>query len=70
MGLSFDDITRRNIAERWAAFVRLPESDATLPLKRAAVAIALLPLIDQFREVLAGRDTRVDTLEQPVFAWK
>jgi 8-oxo-dGTP pyrophosphatase MutT (NUDIX family) len=27
-------------------------------------------LIYQFREVLAGRDTRVDELEQPVFAWK
>ncbi|MBI5263496.1 MAG: CoA pyrophosphatase [Bradyrhizobium sp.] len=27
-------------------------------------------LIYQFREVLAGRDTRVVELEQPVFAWK
>jgi 8-oxo-dGTP pyrophosphatase MutT (NUDIX family) len=27
-------------------------------------------LIYQFREVLAGRATRVDELEQPVFAWK
>jgi 8-oxo-dGTP pyrophosphatase MutT (NUDIX family) len=27
-------------------------------------------MIYQFREVLAGRDTRVDELEQPVFAWK
>ena len=27
-------------------------------------------LIYQFREVLAGRDTRVNELEQPVFAWK
>ena len=27
-------------------------------------------LIYQFREVLAGRETRVDELEQPVFAWK
>jgi 8-oxo-dGTP pyrophosphatase MutT (NUDIX family) len=27
-------------------------------------------LIYQFREVLAGRDTRVTELEQPVFAWK
>ncbi|WP_257167333.1 CoA pyrophosphatase [Bradyrhizobium sp. SRS-191] len=27
-------------------------------------------LIYQFREVLAGRDTRVHELEQPVFAWK
>ena len=27
-------------------------------------------VIYQFREVLAGRDTRVADLEQPVFAWK
>jgi 8-oxo-dGTP pyrophosphatase MutT (NUDIX family) len=27
-------------------------------------------LVYQFREVLAGRDTRVAELEQPVFAWK
>ena len=27
-------------------------------------------LIYQFREVLAGRETRVADLEQPVFAWK
>jgi 8-oxo-dGTP pyrophosphatase MutT (NUDIX family) len=27
-------------------------------------------VIYQFREVLAGRDTRVASLEQPVFAWK
>ncbi|WP_407158112.1 NUDIX hydrolase [Bradyrhizobium sp. STM 3557] len=41
MALPFDDTTRRNIAERCAAFVRLSEGDATLALKRAAVAIAL-----------------------------
>jgi len=27
-------------------------------------------LIYQFREVLAGRNTRAAELEQPVFAWK
>ena len=27
-------------------------------------------MIYQFREVLAGRNTRVVDLEQPVFAWK
>jgi hypothetical protein len=27
-------------------------------------------MIYQFREVLAGRNTRVAELEQPVFAWK
>jgi 8-oxo-dGTP pyrophosphatase MutT (NUDIX family) len=43
MDLPFDDTTRRNIAERCAAFVPLPGSEATAPLKRAAVAIALVP---------------------------
>lgn len=43
MGLPFNDTTRWNIAERCAAFVRLPEGDATVPLKHAAVAIALVP---------------------------
>jgi 8-oxo-dGTP pyrophosphatase MutT (NUDIX family) len=37
----FDDATRRNIAERCAAFARQPEQDASSSLKRAAVAIAL-----------------------------
>ena len=37
----FDHTTRRNIAERCAAFARLPGSEPMLALKRAAVAIAL-----------------------------
>jgi 8-oxo-dGTP pyrophosphatase MutT (NUDIX family) len=40
MARSFDDATRRNIAELCAAFTRLPD-DAAPMLKRAAVAIAL-----------------------------
>ena len=38
----FDDTTRRNIAERCAAFARLPASGPAPALKRAAVAIALV----------------------------
>ena len=37
----FDHTTRRNIAERCAAFARLPARESALALKRAAVAIAL-----------------------------
>ena len=37
----FDDTTRRNIAERCAAFARLPANEPARALKRAAVAIAL-----------------------------
>jgi 8-oxo-dGTP pyrophosphatase MutT (NUDIX family) len=42
MSFPFDDATRRNIAARCAAFVRLPESRPAGALKRAAVAIALV----------------------------
>src|SRR5476649_2130518 len=38
----FGEPTRRNIAERCAAFARLPESAPAPALKRAAVAIALV----------------------------
>ena len=41
MARSFDDTTRRNIAELCAAFPRAPAGDAGNGLKRAAVAIAL-----------------------------
>jgi 8-oxo-dGTP pyrophosphatase MutT (NUDIX family) len=41
MALRFGDTTRRNIAERCAAFVRLADAAPSLPLKRAAVAITL-----------------------------
>ncbi len=37
----FNDATRRNIAERCAAFTRLADCEPTPALKRAAVAIAL-----------------------------
>ncbi len=42
----FDDTTRRNIAERCAAFARLPASQPAPALKRAAVAIALTEAAD------------------------
>ena len=42
MTRSFDDTTRRNIAERCAAFARLPASEPAPALKRAAVTIALV----------------------------
>jgi 8-oxo-dGTP pyrophosphatase MutT (NUDIX family) len=41
MARSFDDTTRRKIADLCAAFMRAPSVEATSRLKRAAVAIAL-----------------------------
>jgi 8-oxo-dGTP pyrophosphatase MutT (NUDIX family) len=54
-------------------FIAIPESTRRVIRFRHAGHFIHAPtaaLIYQFREVLAGRDTRVTELEQPVFAWK
>src|SRR4051794_8074048 len=54
-------------------FVTIPQSERrVIRLSHAGQYIhaPTAALIYQFREVLAGRDTRVAELEQPVFAWK
>jgi 8-oxo-dGTP pyrophosphatase MutT (NUDIX family) len=54
-------------------FVTIPQSARRVIRFRQAGQLIHAPtaaLIYQFREVLAGRDTRVAELEQPVFAWK
>jgi 8-oxo-dGTP pyrophosphatase MutT (NUDIX family) len=54
-------------------FTAIPESERRVIRFRHAGQFIHAPtaaLIYQFREVLAGRDTRVADLEQPVFAWK
>jgi 8-oxo-dGTP pyrophosphatase MutT (NUDIX family) len=54
-------------------FTAIPESDRRVIRFHLAGQLIHAPtaaLIYQFREVLAGRDTRVAELEQPVFAWK
>ncbi len=54
--------------------VAIKESDRPiirLPLPVATVNAPTAAVLYQFREVaLAGRDTRVDHFEQPVFAWR
>lgn len=55
------------------SFITIPESDRSVIRFHHAGQFIHAPtaaLIYQFREVLAGRDTRVAELEQPVFAWK
>jgi 8-oxo-dGTP pyrophosphatase MutT (NUDIX family) len=55
------------------SFTTIPESTRRVIRFRHAGDFIHAPtaaLIYQFREVLAGRDTRVVELEQPVFAWK
>jgi 8-oxo-dGTP pyrophosphatase MutT (NUDIX family) len=54
-------------------FVAIPESTGRVIRFRYEGQFIHAPtaaMIYQFREVLAGRDTRVADLEQPVFAWK
>ena len=54
-------------------FTAIPESTRRVIRFHHAGRLIHAPtaaLIYQFREVLAGRDTRVAELEQPVFAWK
>jgi 8-oxo-dGTP pyrophosphatase MutT (NUDIX family) len=55
------------------SFTTIPESTRRVIRLRLAgqhIHAPTAALIYQFREVLAGRDTRVAELEQPVFAWK
>jgi 8-oxo-dGTP pyrophosphatase MutT (NUDIX family) len=54
-------------------FVAIPESARRVIRFHHEASLIHAPtaaLIYQFREVLAGRQTRVTDLEQPVFAWK
>jgi 8-oxo-dGTP pyrophosphatase MutT (NUDIX family) len=67
--IALDDIERPDAFD----FVAIPESTRRVIRFRHAGQFIHAPtaaLIYQFREVLAGRDTRVAELEQPVFAWK
>lgn len=55
------------------SFVSIPESARHVIRFRLGgqhIHAPTAALIYQFREVLAGRNTRVADLEQPVFAWK
>ena len=55
------------------SFTTIPESSRRVIRFHHAGQFIHAPtaaLIYQFREVLAGRDTRVVELEQPVFAWR
>lgn len=62
------EIMRANAVD----FVAIPESERRVVRVRINGGYVHAPtaaLIYQFREVLAGRTTRVADLEQPVFAW-
>jgi 8-oxo-dGTP pyrophosphatase MutT (NUDIX family) len=63
------EIMRPDVAD----FISIPESEKKvirLHINGSFVHAPTAAVIYQFREVLAGRETRVFNLEQPVFAWK
>jgi 8-oxo-dGTP pyrophosphatase MutT (NUDIX family) len=64
-----DDLARRDAVD----FVSIPESDrrvVRVHLEGSRVHAPTAAFLYQFRELLAGRITRVADLEQPVFAWR
>jgi len=59
--------------ERAVAFTTIPESPRRLvhmKINGTTVHAPTAALLYQFRELIAGRVTRVADLEQPVFAWR
>src|SRR5260221_11628067 len=67
--IALDNIERPDAFD----FIAIPESTRRVIRFHHAGLLIHAPtaaLIYQFREVLAGRDTRVAELEQPAFAWK
>ncbi len=59
--------------EQAVEFTTIPESPRRLvhmKINRTTVHAPTAALLYQFRELLAGRVTRVADLEQPVFAWR
>ena len=67
--IALDDLDQADAFD----FVAIPESTRRVVRFRCAGQLIHAPtaaMLYQFREMLAGRDTRVADLEQPVFAWK
>jgi 8-oxo-dGTP pyrophosphatase MutT (NUDIX family) len=67
------DAIRPNPQEVAFDFTAIPESERRVirfHWEERLIHAPTAALIYQFREVLAGRNTRVVDLEQPVFAWK
>lgn len=67
--IALEHVAREDIV----SFVTIPESPRQvirLLIEDDHIHAPTAAVIYQFREVLAGRPTRVQELEQPVFAWK
>ena len=67
--IALADIAREDAIE----FDTIPESErrvVRLRINNRVIHAPTAAMIYQFRELLAGRTTRVADLEQPVFAWR
>jgi 8-oxo-dGTP pyrophosphatase MutT (NUDIX family) len=67
--ISLDEIAREDVVD----FVTIPESPrrvVRIDIRGHLVHAPTAAFLYQFRELLAGRVTRVVDLEQPVFAWR
>jgi 8-oxo-dGTP pyrophosphatase MutT (NUDIX family) len=67
--IRLDHIGREDAVE----YLKIPESDRPvirLHIGESYVHAPTAALVFQLRELAAGRVTRIDQLEQPVFAWK
>ncbi len=67
--IALADIAREDAV----VFDTIPESErrvVRLQINGRTIHAPTAAMIYQFREVIAGRDTRVADLEQPVFAWR
>lgn len=67
--IALSEIARNDAVD----FVSIPESDrrvVRINIQGSRVHAPTAAIVYQFREVLAGRPTRVADLEQPVFAWR
>jgi 8-oxo-dGTP pyrophosphatase MutT (NUDIX family) len=67
--ISLAEIAREDAVD----FVSIPESDrrvVRVHIEGSRVHAPTAAVLYQFRELLAGRTTRVADLEQPVFAWR
>lgn len=67
--IKLSEITREGAAQ----FIAIPESDRPVirfPLLDTLIHAPTAAMFYQFAELVSGRVTRVDGLEQPVFAWR
>ncbi|MDJ0110737.1 coenzyme A pyrophosphatase, partial [Rhodococcus erythropolis] len=59
-----------DVDSRFVTIEESPNPVIQWPFRTSLIHAPTGAVIYQFREVLNGRNTRIDNLEQPVFAWR